>query len=250
MPPPFLSLVFPAYNEGSRIEKALTHTLAYLHGRALDAEVVVVDDGSEDDTAEKARAFAARHPEVRVIASPSNCGKGGAVRRGMLAARGRYRVFLDVDLATPVEELDRLLPALENGGDFILGSRHRPGAAIEVRQRMSRRFTGWVFRKLAGRLLPLHVTDVTCGFKGFTAEAAETLFHAQRETGWAFDAELIHLARKWKLEIREIPVRWRDSGDTRVRLVRNALDSLRELVRIRRRDKEGGYARPQPGGDP
>jgi len=249
MPPPFLSLVFPAYNEGSRIVETLTCAVAYLREHDLDGEVVVVDDGSEDDTAEKARAFAAGHPEVRVLSYTPNRGKGGAVRQGMLAARGQYRVFLDVDLATPLEELANLIPLLEAGADFVIGSRHCRGATLAVKQRPSRRFMGWVFRKLAGALLPLEVTDITCGFKGFTAQTAEELFGAQRERGWAFDAELIFLARKWNLDLRELPVRWYDSGDTRVQPLRNAVESIRELLRIRRRAREGAYAHPQPGTD-
>jgi len=249
MTTPELSLVFPAYNEGDQILETLEHTVAYLREHGGDAEVVVVDDGSDDDTATKARQFAAGHPEVRVVSHAPNEGKGSAVRRGMLEARGRYRIFLDVDLATPLEEIDNLLPVLKAGADFVLGSRHCRGAAIEVEQRASRRFMGWVFRKLAGWLLPLQVTDVTCGFKGMRAEVAEQVFRVQHETGWAFDAELIHVARTWGLDVREVPVRWRDSRDSRVRPLANAVESLRELIRICRRDREGAYARPQPGSD-
>lgn len=247
MSPPELSIVFPAYNEELALAQALRRTASYLDGRRLRAEVVVVDDGSVDGTLRIAREFAGADSRFRVVRHSPNRGKGHAVSRGMLAARGAYRAFLDVDLATPVEDTDKLLAPLREGADLAIGTRYHQSATIEVAQSRARRFMGWVFRKLAGALLSLQVSDITCGFKGMRGDVAEALFRVQRETGWAFDAELIHLARTWQLDVREVPVRWRDSGDSRVRPLANAWESLGELVRIRRNDRRGMYARPQPG---
>lgn len=241
---PTLSMVFPAYGEEVRILEALRCAAEYLDNRGLDAEVVVVNDGSLDRTGEIAEEFAARDPRFRVMSHRPNRGKGFAVQRGLLEARGRYRLFLDVDLATPVELADELLRVLQAGADMVIGSRHLPTSRIEVPQPFVRRLMGSVFRRLAISALHLGVTDVTCGFKGFSAAAAEELCSVQREHGWAFDAELIYVARKWGLQVREIPVAWRDSGRTAVRPLKVAWRSLQELIRIRRHDRQGRYARP------
>lgn len=241
---PRLSIVFPAYNESARIVSALERTVAYVDARGLDAEIVVVNDGSRDDTLARAQEFAATEGRLRVLTHSPNRGKGGAVKVGMLAARGACRVFLDVDMATPVELIDAMLPVLEAGADVVVGSRHRPGAVIEVKQSVLRRWLGAGFRKLAALMLPLRVTDVTCGFKGMRAAAAQDVFGVLQETGWAFDAELIYVARRWGLDLQEVPVTWRDSGDTRVRPFAAAWESFQELLRIRRRDREGAYVRP------
>lgn len=241
---PTLSVILPAYNEGARIAAALRLTTAFITARDLDAEVIVVDDGSADDTLAQAREFAAADPRVRVLTHSPNRGKGYAVRRGMLEARGEFSIFLDVDMATPIEEIDAALPLLAAGADIVIGSRHLPGSVIEVRQSWVRRFMGAAFRRIAVGMLGLGVSDVTCGFKGMRADTAASLFNVQRERGWAFDAELIYVARKWGLDLREVPVHWRDSGDSQVRPIAAAWESLRELLRIRRHDGAGAYEKP------
>ncbi len=248
MSPPLLSVVFPAYNEAQAIRHALEETLAFADDRGLDVEVVVVDDGSSDDTRAVAEQLASADARVSVLSHSPNRGKGFAVRQGMRAARGGRRVFLDVDLATPIEEIDRLLPELEAGADVVLGSRHLPDSAIDVRQGRLREFMGSIYRWLARRLLRLPVSDVTCGFKGFRAEAAERLFAALTEDGWAFDAELIHLALKWDMRVVELAVCWRDSKDSTVRPLAAARQSLAALLRIRRNERRGTYERPSANG--
>lgn len=244
VPQPRLSLVFPAYNESARIGSALREALAYLDSRGIEGEVVVVNDGSRDDTLEKAQAVADADPRVRVLTHSPNRGKGYAVREGMLGARGEFRIFLDVDLATPVDQADALLAELEGGADVVIGSRHMAGAVIEVHQSWIRRWMGAAFRLIAAALLPLRVSDVTCGFKGMRGDVAGDLFSVQQETGWAFDAELIFVARKWGLDLRETPVRWRDSGETRVRPLAAAISSFQEILGIRAHDRRGCYVRP------
>jgi dolichyl-phosphate beta-glucosyltransferase len=243
MSEPLLTIIFPAYNEGAAVKTALRSARDYVAQRGLDAEILLVNDGSRDDTEQQALEVAADDPRVRVISHHPNGGKGYAVKQGMLAARGKYRAFLDVDLATPVDAVDLALPLLEAGADVVLGSRHLPASVIEVPQGFLRRFMGGWFRRIAGRMLGLGVTDITCGFKALRGDVAQELFGVQHETGWAFDAELIYVARRWGLRVSEVPVRWRDSGDSRVRPGAAALESLRELARVRRRGREGAYER-------
>ena len=247
MDSPALSVVFPAYNEEARIGTALERTLTFLTDRQLVAEVIVVNDGSIDATEQRAHEFAARDARVRVISSSANRGKGFAVKRGILEARGTYRVFLDVDLSTPIEAVDEMLLVLEDHADIVIGSRHLPDSVIEVPQGGLRRLMGWVFRRITHAVLRLGVSDVTCGFKGIRAATAESVFAVQEEHGWAFDAELIYVSRKWGLDLRELPVRWRDSGSSRVRPLGVAWQSFMALVRVRQHDRRGAYARPQHG---
>jgi len=243
-----LSIIFPAYNEAGGLHSALESARCYCEQERLDAEIIVVDDGSRDETAAIAREFAQRHPIVRVLSHTPNRGKGYAVRQGMLAATGRYRLFLDVDLATPVEEIPKLLDALDRGAGAALGSRHLPASQIEVKQRLLRRLMGSAFRGLARLILRLPVTDFTCGFKAFRASAAERLFAALTEPGWAFDVELILAAFRWGMQVEEVPVRWRDVAHSAVAPLSAALESLRALLRIRSRDRKGLYDPPPDRG--
>jgi glycosyltransferase involved in cell wall biosynthesis len=244
MSAPQVSVVFPAYNEGPALDGAVAAAFAYLDARPWSAEVLIVDDGSRDDTLQRAQSLAAGEPRLRVLTHTPNRGKGFAVREGMLAARGEFRFFLDVDLATPLETFDLAMPLLQAGADCVLGSRHRPDARIEVPQSFLRRSMGGVFRQLANHLLRLRVTDITCGFKAYRAAAAHDLFTVMREFGWAYDAELIYIARRWDLRIEEVPVHWRDAGRSSVRPLRAAWNSLQEIRRIPRHDRAGAYRRP------
>ncbi|MFQ6096688.1 MAG: glycosyltransferase, partial [Armatimonadota bacterium] len=224
---------------------AIEKAVEFIRRNELSAEVIVVDDGSDDETLKIAQEVAARHDNVRTLFHWPNRGKGYAVRRGMLNARGRYRMFLDVDLATPIEETGRMLSALEEGADVVVGSRHLSESRIEVRQSRIRRWMGGAFRRLARAVLRLPTSDVTCGFKGFRAEAAERIFRAQRMDGWAFDAELIYLASAWNMKVIELPVRWRDSGDSAVRPLSAARESLAALFRLWLNARRGVYERPK-----
>jgi len=244
---PTLSIIFPAHNEARSIRRALEEALGFAQARDIGAEIIVVDDGSRDETLSIASEMAAAEPRIVVLSHSPNRGKGYAVQRGMLGARGRYRVFLDVDLATPVEAVGPLLAVLEEGADVVLGSRHLQASQIQVSQGRLRTWMGAVFRWIARGILHLPASDVTCGFKGFRAEAAERLFAAQTESGWAFDAELIHLAFKWGMQVREVPVCWRDAGDSAVRPLSAARESLAALLRIRENDRRGVYDRPPTG---
>lgn len=206
--PPKLSIVVPAYNEHKRIGATLRHILDYLHQEGLDAEVVAVDDGSRDDTAEIVGGFASENPEVRLLSNPGNQGKGYAVRNGMLHARGQFLLFTDADLSSPISEVRKLLGALEAGADVAIGSRWLDPSLQFQRQPLKRRIYSRLFNFYLRALLGLRFRDTQCGFKAFTRHAAESIFSLQQITRWGFDAEILYVARKRKLKVAEVPVIW------------------------------------------
>lgn len=230
-----LSIVVPAYNEQARLPATLERIDQYLAQRGFeDAEIIVVDDGSTDCTAELAARFAAGRPSVVVLRNERNMGKGYSVRRGMLAARCEWVLFTDADLSAPIEELERLERAVEaNRADGAIGSRALDRSLIEVHQ-------SW-FREQAGRLFNLAVRlfawlpyrDTQCGFKLFSRQAAQAIFSRQRISGFGFDVEVLFVARKLGYRILEVPVRWRHSEGTKVHLLRDAVRMFLDLLRIR-----------------
>lgn len=236
-----LSVILPAYNEAERITPTLEVVLAYLDGRERSGEVIVVDDGSSDDTAGVVGAFGER---VRLLSLEKNQGKGAAVRAGMLAARGRYRLLADADNATPIEEADKLLAEVdEDGRRVVIGSRYVPGSSVTKKQSPLRVLIGRAGNLLIRSfLLDTQVHDTQCGFKLFPAGAAELLFSRQRITRWGFDMELIAMAHQFGLEVREVGVVWQDVGGSRLRPVRDALRTLVELLRIKLNFWMGRYS--------
>jgi len=208
---PLLSVVIPAYNEEERLPATLAGVAAFLERTGWTTEIVVVDDGSHDHTGALAAAAGAR-----ALRNPVNRGKGASVRRGMLAARGRYRLMTDADLSTPVEEVERLLGAVAAGADVAIGSRAAAGARIEVRQPRPREIAGRAFNRLVRLLLLPDLGDTQCGFKLFTAHAAEVAFSSVTVAGFAFDVEVLCNARDAGLRIVELPVTWRNDVATKV----------------------------------
>jgi dolichyl-phosphate beta-glucosyltransferase len=248
--PNSVSIVIPAYNEQEALPGAIESALGYLDDRSLAGEVVVVDDGSSDATEEIARRAAERDERVRVVSYAANRGKGYAVRRGVHEADAETDavVFLDADLATPVEQIDGALEAIAEGAEVVVGTRIHPDAQIEQAQPPLRRVMGAGFRRLTRAMLGLRVSDITCGFKAFERDAARRIFDLATIDGWAFDAELLVIANRLGLRMAELPVRWCDSRDSRVRPLRNAAESWRQLRRIRRRMREGAYEPGDSGG--
>jgi dolichyl-phosphate beta-glucosyltransferase len=235
--------VVPAFNEAERIVEPLRRIDRHLRARGLGGELLIVDDGSTDGTADVVRRLARElATPLRVIAYTPNRGKGHAVRVGMTSARGRAVLMTDADLSTPIEELDKLLPALRDGLQVVIGSRKMPGAMIGVRQPVLRETMGRVFTFLT-RLFVVRVSDVTCGFKLFTREAAESIFSRLTLADWSFDAEALYLARHLGFGIREVPVSWRDVAGTKVNRGRDALRAGLGLVRIRWNALRGRYRR-------
>jgi dolichyl-phosphate beta-glucosyltransferase len=239
-----LSVVIPAYNEVLRLPSTLARVQDYLAGRGEEHEIVVVDDGSTDATAEVARAAG---NVVRVLRHEPNRGKGFAARRGMLAAAGERRLMTDADLSTPIGELAGLEAALDRGYDVAIGSRAVAGARIEVRQPAYREAMGRLFNVVVQLLLLPGVSDTQCGFKLFTAAAAVAAFGPCRLDGFSFDVEALYAARRRGLRIAEVPVVWRNDAATRVSLGGGGAAFV-DLLRIRLRALRGAYS-TGAGGD-
>jgi dolichyl-phosphate beta-glucosyltransferase len=237
-PAPALSVVIPAYNEAKRLPRTLERVLAYLCGRGASFEILVVDDGSSDGTADCVRALG--DPRVTAVRNAANRGKGYSVRRGMLLARGERRLMTDADLSTPIEELERFHSHMDQGHDIVIASRALPGANIEVRQPWYRENMGRVFNVMVRLIVLPGLLDTQCGFKLFSARAAEEAFARARLDGFSFDVETLFIARRRGLRILEVPVTWRNDAATHVGLLRGFLAFL-DLVRIRARALLGSY---------
>ena len=230
---PRWSVVIPAFNESQRLPPFLETVVAYFEGRDEPYEVIVVDDGSTDGTAEMVDDR--RLPAVRVLRLPANQGKGAAVRAGMLAARGAYRVFTDADGATPIEELKRLEPMLVAGADVVIGSRVLVDPGVSVTTRPHRVAAGRIFNWLVARVGLHGIADSQCGFKAFTAPAATRLFEALSTRGFGFDVEILLLARAAGCRIAEMPVNWTDQTGSKVGVLRHGPGMLWQVVQARRR---------------
>jgi len=239
-----VSVVIPAFDEERGIERAIAAVRDYLEPRVEALEIVVVDDGSRDATAERVAAVAAADPRVRLIRSERNYGKGHAVRDGVLASRGQVVAFMDVDLSTPVEMLDRVWPVLDAGAHVVVGSRRMAGATIEVHQSAVRELLGDVFRRTTRWLLGIPVSDLTCGFKAFTGPEGRALFRGLTLWDWSFDVEVLVAAVGAGLVVRDVPVTWRDDPDTKVRLSRDLPRVASSLVRVLVRKARRRYRRP------
>lgn len=230
---PYLSVVVPAYNEQYRIRYCVEQLAACFRKRRKGFEIIVVNDGSRDRTLEEAQRVAKRVREARVVSYPDNRGKGCAVRKGVLAARGKRVLFLDADLSTRPEEWPKLERLLDGGAEFAIGSRKMAGAKLVKRQPWWRERLGRVFTWIV-RLLLVRVSDVTCGFKALERGPARRLFSAQVLDDWSFDAEVLFLADRWGMRVVETPVVWKDNpATTKVRVIRDALGSLEGILRIR-----------------
>ena len=232
---PDLSVVIPAFNEAGRLPRTLERLTAFLRGWGRSYEILVADDGSADGTAERARAAGAT-----VLRDDHNRGKGHAVRRGMLAARGQRRLMTDADLSTPIEELPRLMARMEEGFDVVIGSRALPGSTIEVHQPWYRENMGRVYNLFVRALALPGLHDTQCGFKLWSARAARESFAAARLDGFSFDVEALYLARKRGYRIAEVPVVWRNDAASRVGLGGGSR-AFPDLLRIRWHDWRGRY---------
>jgi len=233
-----LSIVIPAYNEAVRISLTLSRTLEYLARHHPSSEVLVVDDGSTDDTTRIVSEIARANPgppEVKLLVQPANRGKGAAVRRGVLESRGARVLYMDADLSTPIEEVDKLLVYVREGADVVIGSRGMPDSDLRVRQPAPRELMGRTFNLIVRSLLLGGFRDTQCGFKMFTREAAQQLFPKQTLDGFSFDVELLLLAKEAGLRVREIPVVWAHSPHSKVSPVTDASRMFADLVALRLR---------------
>jgi dolichyl-phosphate beta-glucosyltransferase len=238
-----LSVVIPAWNEAQRIGDTLRRVVFWLAFQHYPAEIVVVDDGSTDDTSAVVLAAAADSPVlIRLARLSRNCGKGAAVREGMLCvAQGEYRLLYDADGSTPIEMIDRAWPLLESGADIVIGSRALPDADIARHQAWYREQMGKLNNALL-RLLGLTTfRDTQCGFKVFSASAAEAVFSRLTISRFSFDAEALYIAQQRGLRVEEIPVHWENDPKSSVHPVRDSLRMVFDMLLIRLRATLGGY---------
>lgn len=241
---PMHSFVLPAYNESQRLSVSLPKVLDYIREHELHAEVIVVNDGSHDDTAEVVRGFAASDPLVRLLENPGNRGKGFAVRNGMLHAKGDILLFTDADLSSPIEEADKLFAAVRQGADIAIGSRWLRSELQTARQPWYRQLYGRLFNLGLRLALGLRYRDTQCGFKAFTRRAAGIVFTRQRIERWGFDPELLFLASKFGLQTVEIPVQWAHDHRSKINPLRDGIKMGLEMLNVRWNDLRGRYRQP------
>jgi glycosyltransferase involved in cell wall biosynthesis len=239
--PPTYSIVIPAYNESARLGASLEKVLSYVHAQGWDAEVIVVNDGSRDNTAEIVLNFMAKDSMLKLLENPGNRGKGYSVRNGMLHAQGRIILFSDADLSSPIEEAPKLLNALEAGADIAIGSRWLQAETQTQRQPLHRQLFGRIFNLMLRVSLGLQFADTQCGFKAFKRAAAQAIFPLQKIERWGFDPEILFLARKLGFKVDEIPVVWGHSGGARINPVIDGARMFQEMLRVRWYSMTGEY---------
>jgi dolichyl-phosphate beta-glucosyltransferase len=233
-----VSIVIPAFNEGPRVAAAVSEVSAWLRAHG-GGEVIVVDDGSTDDT--RVRLAAIDDPQLITIYVPGNRGKGAAVARGMLAARGDIVAFLDADLAYPLDQLTLLFERLNDGADVAIGARDLLPAENRAIYAPLRRAATSVFNAMVNASLGLRVRDTQCGFKAFRREAARALFSSMTIERFGFDVEVLYLAERWGMRVDRVPVKMRASTTSSVRIVHDSLNMAADVLRIRARAKRGEY---------
>jgi glycosyltransferase involved in cell wall biosynthesis len=235
----FLSLIIPAYNEEQRLPDALGRIAAFLEAQNYPGEVIVVENGSNDRTYLIAEGFSKDHPNFKVIHSDER-GKGLAVKKGMLAARGEYRMMLDADLSMPVDQINRFLPPQLEGADVVIASREAPGA-VRYNEPDYRHIGGRIVNLLIRLLAIPDLQDTQCGFKCFRADVAEDLFRKQTLEGWSFDVELLYIAGLRGYNIVELPIPWYYSDLSHVDPIRDSVRLFFDLLAIRRNALRGLY---------
>jgi len=242
---PFLSIIIPAYNEENRLPSALEQALQFLEKQDYKYEIIVAENGSQDDTYRIAHEFSLKFPQILVVRE-SIRGKGLAVKRGMLESKGEYRFMCDVDFSMPVTEINRFLPPTLTNFDIAIASREAPGA---------QRFNEPYYRHLGGRLINLMIRwlalpglhDTQCGFKCFKGQIAEELFVRQEMPGWSFDVEILYIARRFGYRIVEIPIPWHYSTESKVQPLPDSLQIMLDLLKLRRNTFVGHYDRGETG---
>ncbi|MGA3134531.1 MAG: dolichyl-phosphate beta-glucosyltransferase [Terracidiphilus sp.] len=241
---PQYSIVIPAFNESARIPATLQSVVSCVRAHDWAAEVIVVNDGSRDATAEVVREFARYAPEVRLIENPGNRGKGYSVRSGMLQALGEVVMFTDSDLSAPIEEAERLFAAIAQGADIAIGSRWLESGRQTQRQPLYRQFFGRCFNAVTRIVMGLPFADTQCGLKAFTRAAAQTVFRLQTIERWGFDPEILFIALQRGYRVVEVPVSWAHDERTRMSYLKDGMKMLEEMAVIRWNAFRGRYGRP------
>lgn len=240
---PKYSIVIPAYNESARILATLQSVVACIRAKGWATEVIVVNDGSRDSTADMVREFAKSAPEVRLVENPGNRGKGYSVRSGLLQALGEVVMFTDSDLSAPIEEAERLFAAIEQGADIAIGSRWLESGRQTHRQPLYRQFFGRCFNAVTRGVMGLRFADTQCGFKAFTRAAAQTVFQLQTIERWGFDPEILFIALKRGYRVVEVPVSWAHDERSRMSYLRDGMKMLEEIAIIRWNALLGRYGK-------
>lgn len=240
---PQYSIVIPAYNERARIPATLQSVLDCIRTRGWSAEVVVVNDGSRDGTADVVREFAANAPEVRLLENPGNRGKGYSVRNGLLHSLGNVVMFTDADLSAPIEEAEGLFDAIAQGADIAIGSRWLERNRQTIRQPLYRQFFGRCFNGVTRLIMGLPYADTQCGFKAFTRAAAQTVFQLQTIERWGFDPEILFIAIKRGFRIVEVPVSWAHDERSRISYLKDGMRMLQDIAQVRWNALLGRYDR-------
>ncbi|MDE1176275.1 MAG: glycosyltransferase family 2 protein [Edaphobacter sp.] len=238
---PQLSIVIPAYNESARIEHALDRVTSTVADKGWDAEILVVDDGSKDDTAAIVKRWMAVYPRLHLVQNPGNRGKGYSVRNGLLQAAGEIVMFTDADLSAPMEEAERLIAAIQDGADVAIGSRWLDRTRQTIHQPLYRQFFGRCFNWITRSVMGLPFRDTQCGFKAFRRGPAQIIFRLQTIERWGFDPEILFIARKLRYDIREVPVTWGHDERSRISYLKDGMKMLEEMARIRANSVAGRY---------
>jgi glycosyltransferase involved in cell wall biosynthesis len=243
---PHYSIVVPAYNESARIADCLENVLATVQSEGWDAEILVVNDGSKDDTALIIGDYAKRYPSVRLVDYAENRGKGYAVRTGFRESRGKVVMFTDADLSSPMVEARRLFAAIADGADIAIGSRWLEVSRQTIRQPWYRRFFGRCFNLVTRAVMNLPYKDTQCGFKAFTRDAAIYITPRLKIDRWGFDPEMLFLAGLANFKVREVPVTWAHDARSKISYLKDGLKMLEDMARIRWYSLTGAYRRYKP----
>lgn len=236
----YLSIIIPAYNEAERISKTLLAVDTYMSRASYPYEILVVNDGSRDNTAEVVARMTKIVKNLKLMDIKGNRGKGSVVRDGMLAAKGDIRLFMDADNSTSIDQIETMIPFLRRRYGVVVGSRSVAGAKLDPPEPPYRQLIGKALNLIVQTLLLLRIWDTQCGFKAYTAEAAEEIFSASKISTWGFDVETLALARKFGYKIKEVPVRWVNDVRSHVRFL-GGLQFLRDIAKIRWWLWTGGY---------
>ena len=227
-----ISVIIPAYNEENRLGETLESVCTYLQAKPYQKEVLIINDGSTDNTEILIKGFCNKYPFVKLLNNSKNTGKAFSVNRGMLEADGELILFMDADGSTPIQELEKLKSAIDDGYDIAIGSRRVLGANVIEDQSLPRLFLGWVFRHIVSFILPLNIIDTQNGFKLFKKEVAKIVFKKQRTFGWSFDVEILYIATRLGYKIMEVPIVWHNDRESKVKLL-GKIKMLFEIIKIR-----------------
>ena len=234
-----LSVIIPAYNEEELIIGTLDEVTNFLKKKKYSWEIVVVDDGSKDKTSKLVKGYKGKR--VRLVRLSKNSGKGAALKKGFLEAKGDYQIFTDADLSVDIKNIDKLLESLQFDYDVAIASRRVPGAKIKVHQPWYRESMGRAYTLLTSLITGMTLKDYTCGMKGFTQEASREVFSRSKIDRWAYDSEILFLAKALGYKIKQVPIVWKNRGDTRVKLKNVIFESFSDLLKIRVNHLQGKY---------